>query len=509
METLKQTCADLVKEKRKLLDDLHSGSAANPSSGLSLPATAHTESSSNTSSTSTITTPADAEKLRCALREYETKVVRLEGANEEWRVEAQRLQQHIVGLRLNKQVQEFEKLNKDFKRTKAQADECKRRLSEAEAELLRTKAALKERDARIRHMKDEYNKLFTALQKIKTPSLAQPTSSSTTGTVSCGHSPSKLNSKMSTRNLFSNAMIDGSGTTGATSACGGACGAAAPTSTASQANGHPYLLEHYKEQIDVLEKEIEVLHVQIRKMIASEYRYKQTNRLLRVEKAQLVDAHDRLRGELDKRVLSSAKRVVDSAHEHLAASSKRGIGGDRDDSMSSRAPTGSSAAVNEVKKLRQRNQFLEEQFRAIVASPGASRCAASGDPRTGASGDDPPSPASRTATASASISVTSATCAFSAAESALQSRDLSTDADSDDGAWKTGDKDHIALTSQLGRSNSVMAIKSDLATPPALRKADSEAHFGLLDPKTLQALQQVRSKARVRPQYAQRPTGAK
>ncbi|TYZ61439.1 hypothetical protein PybrP1_011957 [[Pythium] brassicae (nom. inval.)] len=435
VESLKQTCAELVKEKRKLLDDLQSASAVNPSGGaqgsLSLAATAHVESSrSITSTTTTLMTPADAEKLRRALREYENKVTRLEGANEEWRAEAQRLQQHIVGLRLNKQVQAFEKLSKDGKKTKAQAEESKRRLTETEAELLRIKAALKERDARVQHMKDEYNKLFTALQKIKTPSATQLTSASVSGAVSGGHSPPKL-TRLATLGKLLKAMpmTDGPGTAGASVGVAGAAAA----STAAQANDHPYLLEHYKEHIEVLGKEIEGLRVQIRKMIASEYRYKQKNRLFRTEKAQLVDAHDRLRGELDKRVLSSAKRIVDGAHEYLAAGSRHGSGEDCDVSMSSRVPSTSSAAVNEVKKLRQRNQFLEERFRAINAS------------------------------------------------------------------------------SQLGRRSSVTTIKSDVATssgvseaPPATRRADSEAHLRSLDPKTLQALQQVRSKARVNPEQHER-----
>lgn len=487
---------------------------------------------SHASSISSSNTPAENETLRRALRDYEVKFSRLKAAKDEAHLEVQRLQQHIVGLRHATQVQAFGKLEKDLKRTKAQAEETKRRLSEHDAELLRTKAALKERDTHIQHMKDEYNKLFAALQKVKT---AQPASSSATASVASTLSPSRLSrlasasalaGKMlkpaaSTPSLLAgagsvgsaiHAGVDTASSSGSSTAVGvnlaAAGGAGVHDAVRAQANDHPYLIEHYKARIETLEKEIEGLKVQIRKMIASEYRYKQKNRLFRAEKSQLVDTCDRLRLELDKSVLSSA-RTITNTQKQLATSYRRsssdlalgsargGIGSNgRRESTSQSSAGGAAAAVNEVKKLRMRNQFLEERFRTIVASANDSKSAPSGS-SSGAPRPVSAAPSTHT----------------KPPRPAQPLRDPSdSDNDDDDGDESEADErllraSHAALTQQLQRQSSGISSTTAIESSSVLGRAPAPAasvstSFRSLDVDTLQALQQVKTKARVRPQSA-------
>lgn len=449
----------------------------------------------------------------------------------------QRLQQQITGYRHNTQAQSYGKLEKDHKKSKALADEWKKKCAESDAELLRTKSALKERETRIQQMKDEYNKLFTALQKIKQQSPhASPSKQLTRHASSRALGAKLLKVTASTSTLQ---QLSHAGTTpnslhagtdphipaaAAHNTSNGATATMAETATSmrNQANDNPYLVEHYKSRMELLEKEIDGLQVQIRKMIASEYRYKQKNRLFRIEKMQLLETCDRLRLALDKAVLSSAKTVTNTqkqlarsyseypTQQELSRTLKRG---DTATSSSSTcgdeagrsAATSSSCAVNEVKKLRQRNQFLEERYRSVVQSAAAS--AATKDAVQ--ENDSKPHHAS-------SFSANNPPAVSSHIEKPkLQPRAFETGFEAGDEDTTSLDRDDDAACAprQLRRPSSIMTIKATGSQSGAsLRESvgvaelsggsECASSFGSLDPGTLQALQQVKTKARVRPQSA-------
>ncbi|POM76412.1 Hypothetical protein PHPALM_6346 [Phytophthora palmivora] len=254
-------------------------------------------------------TPAENQTLRRALRKYEVKMAQTEAANEERKREVQRLQQQLTGLRQSTQLQMYYRLEKESRHTQELADDLKRRLAESEADLLRTKGALKERESQVQKMKDEYAKLFNAVQKQK-----QPTH----------YSPSKL-----TR-------------TGATEAT---------DTNATLANSeHPYVVEYYRSEAARVERESDALKLQIRRMMASEQLHKQKTRVLRVEKQKLTQERDQLRADLDRAKKHSTLQSIamNRQQTHSSVSTQK---------------MGSNNALQEIKQLKERNVFLEERFR--------------------------------------------------------------------------------------------------------------------------------------------------
>lgn len=543
-----------MKENKKLFDEAHSVTATEHVSSSPNASVQNTGSSHDLASS----TPAETQNLRRTLRDYELKLSKLEALNDECKLESQRLQQQLTGYKHNTQAQAFEKLDKDFRRTRTQADEAQKKLSDSDAELLRTKSALKERDTKIQLMKGEYNKLFHALQKVRTPAAgssstlsssspgrsARLTSSSSLGS---NNNTSRLKSVTSTPSLLAPSRGSvASGLEVTTSANNVAATSPAEVMTRQQANDNPYLIEHYKARLEGLEKEIEGFKVQIRKMIASEYRYKQKNRLFRLEKSQLVDTCDRLRLELDKAVLSSAKAITNSQKQSLVPSysfsSSRSDGSllsaaqqltaTRSSSRHRQSDgieqtTGGGSAVSEVKKLRQRNLFLEERFRAIVTSAGAAK-----DQANSSSGGEELNPKSRRqsvllrpqSAAAALPHKTQKLTPDTLMGTGVRGDDQSSESDSngsdeDEDTGSAADNNQFTVNRssqmQMSRQRSIMAIRKasessvptsqpTLAVDPiALSGADS---FRSLDVDTLQALQQVKTKARVRPQSAQAPS---
>lgn len=555
-----------MKEKKKLLDDAHSATVAytNVTSAGHASSGALVQLSTGSGQDLVSSTPVETQNLRRVLRDYELKLSKLEVLNDEGRREVTRLQQQLSGYKHNAQAQAFEKLDKEFRRMRAQADEAKKRVVESDAELLRTKAALRERDTKIQQMKGEYNKLFHALQKVKTPAsgnssssasssspgkLARLTSMSSLGSNGANNGTTKLKAVASTSSLLTSTNSRGSTVSvepTATSANNNVTTAMSSSEAMVrlQANDNPYLLEHYKVRLEALEKEIEGFKVQIRKMIASEYRYKQKNRLFRLEKSQLVDMCDRLRLELDKAVLSSAK-VITNAQKQQTLTNSYSFSSRSDGSLLTSAQQltatrssfrqrqsdcntggGGGSAVSEVKKLRQRNLFLEERFRVIVASAGAAKN------QTASSGDgDLKSrrqsvlPRPQSAAAALTHKTQNLTPEALIMGSDFEG-DQSSESDSDgfdgedDEDTGAGGDNQFSVTSssqwQIRRQSSIMAIQQALesqapsqpnpVTPvldvSALNGVDS---FKSLDTDTLQALQQVKTKARVRPQSAQPP----
>lgn len=324
------------------------------------------------------------QKLHRALRDYQAKECKLEALNQDWKRKNQRLQQQIIGYRQNTQTQRCIKLEKDLSQNKVLFEELSVKLGDSEAELLRTKGTLKERDAAIQSMKDEYNKLFLALQKAKplgshSPTrLLQATSSmgvlkaATNGCASLSKSTTSNNLKLMT----STSAVDDGGTFDGP-------GEHEDTELHVQANDNPYLISHYKFKIEQLEKSIEGLQMQIRKMIASEYRHKQKNRVLLTERAQLLDYCDKLRRELDNSVLAAAKTITNTQKQQTARDMERRLSwsaitsrmdpqGSCVSGVGGLSKSSSSTTVGEVKRLRQRNEFLEERFRCILRAAGTS-----------------------------------------------------------------------------------------------------------------------------------------
>ncbi|POM71185.1 Hypothetical protein PHPALM_12275 [Phytophthora palmivora] len=262
-------------------------------------------------------TPAENQTLRRALRKYEVKMAQIEAANEERKREVQRLQQQLTGLRQSTQLQMYYRLEKESRHTQELADDLKRRLAESEADLLRTKGGLKERESQVQKMKDEYAKLFNAVQKQK-----QPTH----------YSPSKL-----TR-------------TGATEAT--------DTNVTLANSEHPYVVEYYRSEAARVERESEALKLQIRRMMASEQLHKQKTRVLRAEKQKLTQERDQLRADLDRAKKHNTLQSIamNRQQTHSSVSTRK---------------ISSNNALQEIKQLKERNVFLEERFRKSLRSNSA------------------------------------------------------------------------------------------------------------------------------------------
>ncbi|GLD98726.1 hypothetical protein PINS_up007444 [Pythium insidiosum] len=349
LEDLGHVNEALAREKKRLYEEVlaksHGAHSANTSP------TAGDQCRYSASDGVPIATPAEQQTIRRALKKLEAENSRLDAANVELRTETKRLHQQIVGLRQNSNAQQVAKMEKEIQRSREALDEGSKKLTDLEGELLRTKGILKERDTRIQHMKDEYNKLFAALQKLKQTSPSRPVHSAGSSSLL-----RRMRSTASTSSLASAADPASSG-----------------AGESDQANENPYLLEHYRAKIEQLEKQIERLQTQFRKIIASEYRHKQKNKLLRSERMQLVDSCDRLRGELERAVMTTAKAM--SQNTSLAAKQQQqqqqhppslasqddhdGVGDANGDDSAVRE------SISDLVRLRQRNQYLEERFRAL------------------------------------------------------------------------------------------------------------------------------------------------
>ncbi|EGZ26457.1 hypothetical protein PHYSODRAFT_258559, partial [Phytophthora sojae] len=254
-------------------------------------------------------TPAENQTLRRAIRKYELKMAQTEAVNEERKREVQRLQQQLTGLRQSTQLQMYSRLEKESRHLRELADDLKKRLAESEADLLRTKGTLKERETHMQKMRDEYARLFNAVQKQK-----QPTH----------YSPSKLGR------------------------------AATPTSNSE----HPYVVEHYRSEAARVERESEALKLQIRRMMASEQLHKQKTRVLRAEKQNLIRERDQLRADLDRAKRHSTLQSI--AMNRQQAQSTKEI-----------RKMGFTSIPQDVKQLKERNAFLEERFRKSLQSNSA------------------------------------------------------------------------------------------------------------------------------------------
>lgn len=343
VEELKQANDRLARERKRVTDEMNKTTAAHGrgNGGAGSPANAAYIVNGQT--------PAEQQNLKRVLHDYECQLSKLESANEELRRELHRQQQHLASVKQSTQAQHCAKLEKDLKKHRDLAGTNTVRLAEQDAELLRTRGFLKERDALIQNMKDEYNKLFTALHKIKqnpstqTRQLTRSASSSSVGMA---------------------LKKDGRQSTGR--------GEAADR-TSAEANENPYLLSHYKAKIEQQAKEIERLQTHLRKLIATEYRHKQNNKLLRVERIELMDTCDSLRGQVERAVMTTAKAM---AHQY----SEDGVPGGGDakidepetdggDDLFSADGLGDSnrfcCSISDVKRLRQRNQFLEDRLRKV------------------------------------------------------------------------------------------------------------------------------------------------
>ncbi|EEY59547.1 uncharacterized protein PITG_12116 [Phytophthora infestans T30-4] len=288
-------------------------------------------------------TPAENQTLRRALRKYEVKMAQTEAANEERKREVQRLQQQLTGMRQSTQLQTYSRLEKESRRLRELSDDLKKRLAESEADALRTKGALKEREIQVQRMKDEYARLFSALQKQKQP---------------VHYSPSKLTRSASSAQLSASQQnhspqppprSSGAGTTEATD----------NGVSATSAHGeHPYVVEYYRVEATRMERESEALKLRIRHMMASEQLHKQKTRVLRAEKQNLMRERDQLRADLDRAKKHSTLQSITMNRQrpHSSADTRK---------------LGFATASQKVKKLQDRNAFLEERFRKSLQSNSA------------------------------------------------------------------------------------------------------------------------------------------
>ncbi|KAJ8561660.1 hypothetical protein ON010_g8021 [Phytophthora cinnamomi] len=287
-------------------------------------------------------TPAENQALRRALRKYELKMAHTEAVNEERKREVQRLQQQLTGLRQSTQFQMYSRLEKESRHLRELADDLKKRLVESEADLLRTKGALKERESHMQKMRDEYARFFNAVQKQK-----QPTH----------YSPSKLGRTPSAMQL---AAISQGNRSPQLPSRGTIMDAHSESSTAAtNANSeHPYVVEHYRSEAARADRGSEALKLQIRRMMASEQLHKQKTRVLRAEKQNLIRERDQLRADLDH-----AKRY----------NTLQSIAMNRQQSQPSveNRKMGYTGVPQDVKLLQKRNAFLEERFRKSLQSNSA------------------------------------------------------------------------------------------------------------------------------------------
>uniref|UniRef100_H3HB88 Uncharacterized protein n=1 Tax=Phytophthora ramorum TaxID=164328 RepID=H3HB88_PHYRM len=266
--------------------------------------------------------------LRRALRKYEIQMAQMEATNEERKREVQRLQQQLTGLRQSTQLQMYSRLEKESRHVRELADDLKSRLAESEADLLRTKGTLKERENQAQKMKDEYARLFTAVQKQKQPAHYS------------GSKMTRSSSSMHLSQLNHSQQLP-------------------PRMPGGATNGeHPYVVEYYRSEAARVERECEALKLQIRRMMASEQLHKQKTRVLRAERQNLVRERDQLRADLDRAKKHSTLQSVAMNRQQAHASVEP-------------RKVGFSSAAQDVKHLQKRNAFLEERFRKALQSNSA------------------------------------------------------------------------------------------------------------------------------------------
>lgn len=410
-------------------------------------------------------TPAENQKLRRALRDYESKLDKSESAREELKREVQRLHKQIIGYRQSTQTQNYVRLEKEEKRLKETASELKKRAIESEAELLRTRGTLKEREALIEQMKEEYAKLFSAIQKQKTASTTNQSSpSKLTRVASCASFGTSI---VHTSNHARGADAESQENT---------LGSSGKPKGMTGANDNPYLLNLYRSKIAELERNADGLQIQIRKMIASEYRHKQQNRLFRVEKKQLVNTCDQLRSDFEKAVLMSAKTMTTTNALGSSEAKTTESEPSRVVPANKALRPSSSGALHEVKRLRQRNQFLEERFRTVLQAAGRSSRTRNVASDQGASNNESPTDAEGSKCNSPTIEVESNNRGSLTTNDAGSDNFLKTEVDS--------------TLSRRGSSANFDPL------------AISRETFASIDVDTLHSLQNVKHIARVRPHSA-------
>jgi type II secretory pathway pseudopilin PulG len=157
------------------------------------------------------------------------------------------------------------------------------------------------------------------------------------------------------------------------------------TSTVAKlANENPYLLDLYKNKIVELEKQLEHMKLQIRKMIAAEYIQKQKNRLFKEEKHKYLETIDKLQKELEKQIRHSAKIMSNhpppimqqqeeddeqpEQQQHQSHQIKRSSSSSSSssNSSSSRLARRNTTTLEDIKQLKKRNEYLENRLREIL-----------------------------------------------------------------------------------------------------------------------------------------------
>ncbi|GMF65353.1 unnamed protein product [Phytophthora lilii] len=394
-------------------------------------------------------TPAENQTLRRALRKYEVKMAQTEAANEERKREVQRLQQQLTGLRQSTQLQMYSRLEKESRHLRELVDNYKSRLAESEADLLRTKGALKERETQVQKMKDEYARLFNAVQKQKQPAHYSPSKLTRTASTmqlasvsQSNHVPQLPPSQRAVESKDTYLQLsDGNG------------------SSAQTNSEHPYVVEHYRSEAARIERESEALKLQIRRMMASEQLHKQKTRVLRSEKQSLLQERDQLRADLDHAKKHSALQSITMNRQQNRSPVKT-------------RKVGFSDVSCEMKQLQKRNAFLEERFRKSLQSNSALATIGA------------------VARLRSSMSVPSGLGIVKPTVISKNASDSEvTSAESQDG--------------RVPRHHSVSVTNTRPASAQAtfINKAN-ERSFCSLDTTTLQSLQQVRRATRVRPQSA-------
>ncbi|KAL3662475.1 hypothetical protein V7S43_012330 [Phytophthora oleae] len=347
IETLKEAQEVLLKaaQNQKSLDGTRTPGTATAGAGDGTSTAAHPPASGAGAPHSNgdfFGTPAENQTLRRALRKYEVKMAQTEAASEERKREVQRLQQQLTGLRQSTQLQMYSRLEKESHNLRELSDDLKRRLSESEADLLRTKGTLKERDIQVQKMRAEYTRLFNAVQKQKQSAHYSPPKLARTA------SAAQLSASQQSHSAHQPQKLPGAGFIEA-----GDIGA-----TAAPANGeHPYVVAYYRSEAARVERESEALKLQIRRMMASEQLHKQKTRVLRAEKENLTRERDQLRADLDRAKKHSTMQSIAMSRQQTHSSTDKPA-----------RKVGFTAAQQEVKHLKERNVFLEERYRKSLQS---------------------------------------------------------------------------------------------------------------------------------------------
>ncbi|KAG1707212.1 hypothetical protein DVH05_026406 [Phytophthora capsici] len=452
LETMKEAREALLKvaQNQKSPDGSRTPGATSAGAGEGANATAHLPASgtgATHSNSDFFGTPAENQTLRRALRKYEVKLAQAEAANEERKREVQRLQQQLTGLRQSTQLQMYSRLEKEAHNLRELSDDLKRRLSESEADLLRTKGALKERDIQVQKMRDEYARLFNAVQKQKQPAHYPPSKLARTA------SAAQLSLSQQSHSTHQPQKLPGAGLTEGD-----------VVATAASANGeHPYVVAYYLSEAARVERESEALKLQIRRMMASEQLHKQKTRVLRAEKQHLARQRDQLRADLDRAKKHSTMQSIAMSRQQSHLSTDKVA-----------RKVGFTVAQQEVKHLQERNIFLEERYRKSLQSH------------------------SSLAAIGAVARLRSSVAVPSGFDLDVADPGESPELESDSDTIRT-DYHEDAIPSH----NSAILAKTRPSSAQATTvRIDNGGSFRSLDAATLHSLQQVRRTTRVRPKSA-------